>query len=96
LLRFELRRDRWHLRNLLTRLRHFGAKITKPAFEPDLLAQYTELTLCELQFTLNNRDLAIAVFLPQHDCPAFIVPHHVKRVLADIDTDYGDGRIEVM
>jgi hypothetical protein len=26
----------------------------------------------------------------------FIVPHHVKRVLADIDTDHGDPRIELV
>src|SRR5215813_11498879 len=30
--------------------------------------------------------------LPQHDCTTFIVPHYVKRVLADIDTDHGDSR----
>src|SRR5262249_34923475 len=35
-------------------------------------------------------------FLPKHDCTTFIVPHHVKRVLADIDTDHGDCRIELM
>jgi hypothetical protein len=26
----------------------------------------------------------------------FIVPHHVKRVLADIDADHGDCRIELV
>src|SRR5215813_2485486 len=26
----------------------------------------------------------------------FIVPHHVKRVLADIDTDHGDSRIKLV
>ena len=31
-----------------------------------------------------------------HDCTTFIVPHHVKRILADIDTDHGDCRIELV
>jgi hypothetical protein len=35
-------------------------------------------------------------FLPKHDCTTFIVPHHVKRVLADIDADHGDCRIELV
>jgi hypothetical protein len=30
------------------------------------------------------------------DCTTFIVPHHVKRVLADIDADHGDCRIELV
>src|SRR5262249_34329802 len=34
--------------------------------------------------------------LPKHDCATFIVPHHVKRILADIDTDHGDCRIELV
>jgi hypothetical protein len=32
---------------------------------------------------------------PQHNCPALIVAHDVKRVLADIDADQGDTRIEL-
>src|SRR5215510_9577591 len=34
--------------------------------------------------------------LPKHDCTTFIVPHHVTRILADIDTDHGDCRIELV
>src|SRR5262249_24340744 len=34
--------------------------------------------------------------LPKHDCTTFIVPHHVKRIFADIDTDHGDCRIELV
>src|SRR4029434_1913765 len=34
--------------------------------------------------------------LPKQDCATFIVPHHVKRVLADIDTDHGDSRIKLV
>jgi hypothetical protein len=30
--------------------------------------------------------------LPQDDCPALIVAHHVKGVLADIDTDHGESQ----
>src|SRR5262245_43985794 len=34
--------------------------------------------------------------LPKQDCATFIVPHHVKRVLADIDTEHGDSRIKLV
>src|SRR5215475_6804374 len=34
--------------------------------------------------------------LPKQDCATFIVPHHVKRVLADINTDHGDSRIKLV
>src|SRR5262249_46156990 len=34
--------------------------------------------------------------LPKHDRPAVIAAYDVKRVLADIDTDHGDSRIELV
>src|SRR5262245_43320712 len=40
--------------------------------------------------------LAAGPLLAQHDRATPIVPHHVKRVLADIDTDHGDCRIELV
>ena len=39
---------------------------------------------------------ARATIFAEHDCTTFIVPHHVKRVLTDIDTDHGDPRIELV
>ena len=39
---------------------------------------------------------ARATIFAEHDCTTFIVPHHVKRVLADIDTDHGDSRIKLV
>ena len=34
--------------------------------------------------------------LPQHDGAARVVAHDVERVLADIDTDYGDRAVEIV
>jgi hypothetical protein len=33
--------------------------------------------------------------LPKHDRAALVVTHHVKRLLANIDADYGDGGIDL-
>src|SRR6266568_6447788 len=47
---------------------------------------------------LANRDfhLAASPFLPQHDGAALIEAHNVERVLADIDTNDGDRRAELL
>jgi hypothetical protein len=39
--------------------------------------------------------LAAGPLLPQDDCAMQIETHHVKRVLADIDTDHRDCNIEL-
>jgi hypothetical protein len=40
--------------------------------------------------------LATRPLLPKYDCAALIVSHDVERVLADIDTDHGDSRIDFL
>jgi hypothetical protein len=40
--------------------------------------------------------LPVRPFLPQHDCTTFIVAHDVERVLADIDADHGNPRIDFL
>src|SRR5215472_1449967 len=44
----------------------------------------------------SRLDLATRPFLPQYDRTTPIVPHHVKRVLADIDADHSDCAIGLL
>src|SRR5215469_7251580 len=44
----------------------------------------------------SRLDLATRPFLPQYDRTTPIVPHHVKRVLADIDADHGDCAVGLL
>jgi hypothetical protein len=41
-------------------------------------------------------DLPTRPLLAQHDGAALVVAYHVERVLADIDTDYGDRCAELL
>ena len=66
-----------------------AAKMMRP--DASLHADQTRWQVGEPRFDLPARPL-----LPQHNCSALIVAHDVKRVLADIDADYGDSRIELV
>jgi hypothetical protein len=80
---------RRHQASVVSEHLQLAAQMMRP--DASLHADETRRQVGQPCFHLPARPL-----LPKHDCTTFIVPHHVKRVLADIDADHGDCRIELV
>src|SRR5262249_44300165 len=80
---------RRHQASVVSEHLQLAAQMMRP--DASLHADETRRQVGQPCFHLPARPL-----LPKHDCTTFILPHHVKRILADIDTDHSDCRIELV
>jgi hypothetical protein len=79
---------RRHQASVVSQYPQLAAEMMRP--DASLHADETRRQVGQPCFHLPARPL-----LPKHDRPALVVTHHVKRVLADIDTDHSDCGIDL-